>query len=429
MDASGCWMLNTNNMRRLIIIITLLSSLTVHAQAILGIDSILVLIGRNHPSLLSSDALVRSLAAAVKGARSWEAPQVSTGWWMTPYDVSLWKRQGDGSPGMGQYMVSAEQTLPNRRLQDAEEAYMQGMSAVERAKKGATVNELYAAARRAYDQWVVAEHRIRVLDEDAKLLDFMIKDAELRYKNNLGKIGAYYKAKAALGKLEDRRIGWENEAEQARIALNTLMNRDKTTVFDVDTSAVSWQEVTPMMDSAGLLAHRSDIRAVTESIRVTGLEQTAERAKQRPEFGLRYDHMFGFGGMPMEYTLMATVRLPMLAWSSRAAKANVESLKWKAQSLEDQRQAMVNEATGAAYGLKRALEAKRRQVRVLAEQVLPALRKNFQTLELGYEQNTEELLSVYDAWETLDSTLLEYWDDVEQALLMQVELKKVLEVK
>ena len=39
--------------------------------------------------------------------------------------------------------------------------------------------------------------------------------------------------------------------------------------------------------------------------------------------------MFGFGGLPMQYTLMATVRLPMAAWSSRGTKANIESLKWK----------------------------------------------------------------------------------------------------
>jgi outer membrane protein TolC len=396
-----------------------------HAQAVLSLDSIRAVIGRNHPALQSSDALVRSLDEGAKGARNWEAPQVSTGWWMTPYDPSLWKR-GDGS-----YMVSAEQMFPNKRRQDAEEAYMRGLSSVEKANKGAVTNELFAAAGRAYYRWVVAAHRMDVLDEDAKLLDFMIRDAELRYKNNLGKIGAYYKAKAALGDLASRRIGLENEAEQARIALNTLMNRDKGMVFEVDTAlspgAASASDSGAIADSAGLLERRSDIRAVSERIRLNGLEQTAEEAKRRPEFGLRYDHMFGFGGAPMTYTLMATVRLPMFAWASRASRANVESLKWKTQSLEDEREAMVNEATGAAYSLQRALDAKRRQVAVLEEQVLPALTKNFQTLELAYEQNTEELLSVYDAWETLDNTRMDYWDGVEQVLLMQVELKRVYE--
>ena len=90
---------------------------------------------------------------------------------------------------------------------------------------------------------------------------------------------------------------------------------------------------------------------------------------------------------------------------------------------------MVNEASGAAYGLKRAILAKQRQVRVLDEQVLPALRKNFETMELAYEQNTEELFALYDAWETLDNTKMEYWDAVESLLLMEVELKRVLEIK
>ena len=416
-------------MNKTFITILILGSLSAQAQPVLGIDSILGLIGRTHPSLRSSDALARSLDEGAKGARSWEAPQLSTGWWMTPYDPSLWKRQANGSPGTGQYMVSAEQMFPNRRRQDAEEAYLQGLSAVERAKKAATANELYAAARRAYYRWAIIEHRMGVLDEDARLLDFIIRDAELRYKNNLGKISSYYKAKAELGNLASRRIGLENETEQARIQLNTLMNRDRTIVFEVDTAAVFIDWPAPGVDSTALLEARSDIRAVGERIRLNGLEQAAERTKLRPEFGLRYDQMFGFGGMPQEYTLMATVRLPMFSWSSRASKANLASLKWKAQSLEEDRQAMVNEATGVAYGLQRALEAKRRQIKVLEEQVLPALRKNFQTLELAYEQNTEELLSVYDAWAALDSTRLEYWDAVEQLLLMEVELKRILEVK
>jgi len=400
----------------------------VRAQTTIGLDSIFSVIGRSHPSLRSSDAAVRSLDEAAKGARNWESPTVSTGLWMAPYDPSLWKRQANGASGMGQYMVSAEQMFPNRRSQEAEEKYLGGLSAVERARKGTTVNELYAAAGRAYFQWLIAGRREGVLDEDGKLLDFMIRDAELKYKNNLGKIGAYYKAKAALGNLENRRIALDNVIEQQRIALNTLMNRDKAVTFDIDTT-YEWMDVAGVgVDSAGLLDGRSDIRAVSESIKVTGLEQEAERAKLKPQFGVRYDHMFGFGGTPLQYSLMATVRVPV-AWSSRSSKANVESLKWKALSLEAERDAMVNEATGAAFGLKRAILSKQRQVRVLADQVLPALRKNFQTMELAYEQNTEELFSLYDAWETLDNTQMEYWDAVESLLLMQVELKRVLEIK
>jgi outer membrane protein TolC len=424
-----CRTQNINTMKKIMGILLLLGATPVWAQTTMDLDSILSVIGRSHPALRSSDAAVRSLEEAAKGARSWEAPTVGTGWWMTPYNPALWKRQAGGSPGMGQYMISVEQMIPNRRSQDAEEKYLGGLSAVEREKKGAAVNDLYAAARRAYFQWVIAGRREAVLKEDEKLLDFMVRDAELKYKNNLGKIGAYYKAKAALGNLENRRLALTNDMDQQRIALNTLMNRDKQAAFNIDTS-YEWMDVTGIgADSAALLDARSDIRAITRQIRVTGLEQDVQRAKLKPEFGVQYYHMFGFGGTPMEYSLTATVRLPMASWSSRAAKASVESLKWEALSLQAARDAMVSEATGAAYGLKRALLSKQSQVRVLEEKVLPALRKNFQTIQLAYEQNTEELFTLYDAWETLDNTQMEYWDAVENLLLMQVELKRVLEIK
>src|SRR6185437_12567170 len=125
-------------------------------------------------------------------------------------------------------------------------------------------------AGRAYFQWLIAGRRESVLGEDEKLLDFMIRDAELKYKNNLGKIGAYYKAKAALGNLDNKRIALDNVIEQQRIGLNTLMNRDKAFAFDIDTGYSTIDIAGIGVDSASLLDGRSDIREVSESIRVAG---------------------------------------------------------------------------------------------------------------------------------------------------------------
>jgi hypothetical protein len=50
-------------------------------------------------------------------------------------------------------------------------------------------------------------------------------------------------------------------------------------------------------------------------------------------------------------------------------------------------------------------------------------------MQLGYEQNTEELFELYDAWETLNMTQLQYLDQLQQLLLMQVELERILEIK
>ena len=422
---------NINIMKRKLIILSSLFLLAIctHAQEKLSLDTIFSAIKNNHPGLKSFDAQIRSLDEAARGARNWESPELGTGLWMTPYNPDLWKKQNNGSTGMGQYMISAQQMFPNRKKLDAEQGYMQAMSSVEKEKKNASLNELYATAKQNYYQLIIIKKKLAVLDQDEKLLDFMIKNAELRYKNNMGKISSYYKAKASLGNIENMRIILENEMVQKRIALNTLMNRDKLLSFDVDTSYTIKDYSTAEFDSTSFINTRSDIKAVDKDIQVTFLQQQVERTRLKPEFGLRFDHMFGFGGLPMQYSVMGMVKMPMAKWSSRSAKANVESLKWKVESLNQQKQTIINEAAGMGQGMRNEIESKMKQVKLFEENIIPALRRNFQTMQLGYEQNTEELFELYDAWETLNMTQLQWLDQLQQLLLMQVEIERILEIK
>ena len=50
-------------------------------------------------------------------------------------------------------------------------------------------------------------------------------------------------------------------------------------------------------------------------------------------------------------------------------------------------------------------------------------------MQLGYEQNTEELFMLFDAWESLYMTQLEYTDLLNQALKMQVDIERLMEKK
>ena len=61
------------------------------SQTKMNLDSIYSRIATNNPQLKMYDAQVRSQDAAAGGARNWEAPQLSTGFWMTPYNPNLWK--------------------------------------------------------------------------------------------------------------------------------------------------------------------------------------------------------------------------------------------------------------------------------------------------------------------------------------------------
>jgi outer membrane protein TolC len=409
----------------ILILIFFIGQAKARSQATLKLDDVLSAITVSHPSVKMYDADIRSSDEAVKGARSWDAPELGTGLWMTPYNPSLWKKNADGTNGMGQYMISARQMIPNKKELDANEKYLRAVSAAGKESKLANLNELYAVAKMSYYSWLITEKKLRVLEDNEKLLQFMIQSTEIRFKNNLGKLNVYYKAKAALGDIENQRIQLQNEIVQQQVRLNTLMNRDAHGAFAIDTS-YTIKDYSPA-DSSYFGKTRSDIKAVQKNIELAYLQQNLERTKLKPQFGVQYDHMFGFGGQPMQYTLMATVRLPMAAWSSRKAKASIESLKWKAESLDQQKQVMINEASGQMQGLLAAIASKKQQVKLFEQNIIPALQKNYQVLQLGYEQNTGDLFELLDAWQTLNMTQMEHLQQVQDLLNLQTEMDKTLQ--
>ncbi|MDR3716799.1 MAG: TolC family protein [Puia sp.] len=394
------------------------------------LDDILDTIQALNPTLKMYDADIRSMNEAAKGAKAWMAPTLSTGFFMTPYNAGLWRKQGDGAAGMGQYSVAAEQMIPNKSRLDAEYKYMSNMSTVEKEKKGASLNELYANAKRNYYEWLILKMKLSVLDGNDQLLHFMLSNAELRYKNGLEKISAYYKAKAAVGSLESMRLMLQNDIRQKRIALNTLMNLpDKNREYEIDTIYSVKDYSAYVLDSPEFIGSRSDIKAIDREIDLAHLKQNLERRKLQPEFGIRYEHMFGFGGAPDLFTVMGMVRIPLAKWSAGMYKANIEGLKWQAISLDAQKQMMINEFSGMATGMKAAIKVMEKQVLLYRDNIIPALRRNYQTMQLGYEQNTEELFMLYDAWETLNMTQLEYLNQLQQLLIMQTELERILQIK
>ena len=412
----------------ILILIALTAGLSSDAQT-LKLDAIIDSITASHPVVKMYDNEIRSMDEAAKGAKSWMPPEFASGLWMAPYNTKMWKKGEMGEPGMGQYMIGGQQMLPNRKKQNADAAYMEAMSPVEKEKKNATLNNLVNDAKQFYYEWIILEKKLGILRQNEKLLNFMIKNAEIRYKNGLGKISAYYKAKAALGNLQNMQLMFENDVKEKRIRINSLMGRNAMIDFEIDTAYRIKDYSTVVFDSTLFNNNRSDLKAIDKDIKLTWLKQETEKQSLKPQFGIRYEHMFGFGGLPMQYSLMGMLKLPLAKWSSKMNKANIESLKWKADALQSQKEMMVNEYSGMAYGMRNEMELKKKQLKLYEDNIIPAFRNNYKTMQLGYEQNTEELFMLYDAWETLYMTQLEYLKQFQELLTMQVELERILQIK
>ena len=393
------------------------------------LEAIIDSITASHPVVKMYNSEIRSMDEAAKGAKSWMPPEFTSGFWMVPYNPSYLKKGPNGENGMGQYMIGGQQMLPNKKKQDADAAYMEAMSSVEKEKKNAALNELINDAKQSYYEWIILQKKLTILTQNEKLLDFMIKNAEIRYRNGFDKISGYYKAKAALGNVKNMQLMYESEINNRRIRINALMGRNSMSNLSIDTVYRINDYSSFVFDSTLFYSNRSDLKAIDKDINLTYLKQETEKMSLKPQFGVRYEHMFGFGGLPMQYTLMGMLKLPLTNWSSKMNKANIESLKWKASSLQSQKEMMVNEYSGMAYGMRNELELKKKQLKLYDESIIPALKNNYKSIQIGYEQNTEELFMLYDAWETLYMTQLQYTELLNDILKMQVSLERIMQSK
>ena len=398
---------------------------TIDAQQ-MSLPAVMDSIAANHTVVKMYNAEIRSMDAAAKGARSWMPPTVGAGFFMTPYNAKLWQRDGD-MLGMGSVAVSVEQMLPNRKKLDANENLMKAMSSVEKEKLFAALNENFQDAKKLYYSSIVLDKKLQVVKENEKMLDFMIRNAEIRYKNGLSKISAYYKAKAALGSSKNMQLMYENDLRVNRIRLNALMGRDPLAPLEIEPEYNLNDYSLETFGQDLFYQNRSDLRGIDREINIAKLKQDLEKQNLKPEFGVKFENMFGFGGQPMQFSLMLMVKLPFVSWASGMNKANIESLKLKEEALQAQKEMMVNEYSGMAYGMRNELDLNKNQLKLYEDTIIPALKNNYKSMQLGYEQNTEELFMLYDAWEQLNMAQLEYFEILTKALQTQTEIDRLIE--
>ena len=90
---------------------------------------------------------------------------------------------------------------------------------------------------------------------------------------------------------------------------------------------------------------------------------------------------------------------------------------------------LLNESSGMAAGTIQEFDSKKKQVALYEENILPALRKNYQVTQLGYQQNTEQLPALFEAWDSLNKAALEHLEQLQQLMDLQVELERIFEIK
>ena len=405
-------------------LIAVLSSYAAHSQQRLKLDSILSAIKQNSPMLQEYRYKAEALNEISKGAKSWMAPMVGLGTFMTPYPGQMVMDERD----KGSIMISAEQSIPNPAKLRANQQLLSSKAAIEEAAGSYTFNELRSQAKTAFYDWFVLEKKLLILRENQEIIQLMFNIAKARYPYNQSPLGNSFKAEGRLHEVENMIFMTENEIIQKNIALNALMNLPKDVRFAIDTVFREFGPVELAVDTTLLANTRSDIRQLNNTIQTMRYAVKLEGYQAKPDFRIRYNHMAPLGQMmPSAYTIEGMVSIPIAPWSSKMYKANVRGMNLQIEAMKRGREAILNEAQGMAAGMAWEIQTTRKQLDNYEQKIIPALERNYETVMLAYEENREELPFVIDAYEALIMAQTQYLDVMRRYYQMIVSYEKQLE--
>lgn len=394
-----------------------LANAALKAQERLPLDSVLAKINAN-PALLAYDARISAQDAYAKGAGNLDAPKISAGQYQTPYRLN---------PDGGAFMIQAEQMFTNPAKLKAKEVYMQGLSKITAADKGFIKNQLMAQARQYYYERMVLEKKQALLQNTAGLLQYMLKDANIRLTYGKEKLPNIYKAKAELFDLDNTREQLTNEISQRNIMLNTLMNRDRQAVFTVDTNIMYPDYETAVIDTGALATQRSDINMINRNIELQQLSAQVEYSKRKPDFGIQAAHMQSYGGYANQYVLMASVTIPIVPWASKEYRANLKGIRYEVAELQQKKADLLNQAQGQLVGLQANIASKKKQLKNYNHLIIPALQSAYKTALQAYDQNTGDLPTVLDGIKDLQTARMAALDRLQELLTLQVAYEREYE--
>ncbi|MBI3136004.1 MAG: TolC family protein [Bacteroidetes bacterium] len=403
-------------------------SFGVNAQPV-TLDSILFVVENENPEFRVYDSRILAYSEYAQGATALDAPQIGAGFFMTPYNPGMWKSDpAMNNPGMGSFMISGQQMITNPKKRAASENYMLSMIGVDSTMKNSMRNQMFFMVKMAYYEWLIMEKQLRVIEESEVLITYLIQSAELRYTYGMDKLPAYYKAQGMLAEVQSMKLMLDQAINQNRILLNTYMNRSQQELFTIDTTYTIRNYEQKKADTLLIAENRSDYKLLNAEVYQLQQKQNLELAQKYPDFGVRYDHMFPFGTNPQQFSLMFMISVPIAPWSDDMYLAEARGLDFEIESIRSEQQSLQNSIEGKLEVLRTKIGSKKQELYVTESLLIPAMEKNYQVELIGYEQNTQMLFMVLDAWQNLKMAKLMSLTQLMDLLVLQAEYEYELEI-
>jgi len=392
----------------------------------ISLEKLLQQVETNYPSIIAYQYNIQSILSKADGAKAWMPPTFSTGAMRFPYNLMMLNEKNDPMNQAG-IAFSFEQMIPNQSKLNAKKNYINSLAEIEKSKSEWTKNELRREAKILYYNRFVTEKKQLILKESEEILKLLITTSEEKFSNNQSQLQTIYKAKARLAELSNMLLMLDQMIAESNIGLNILMVRDVNTAFQIDTS-VSPRNYSINITDTSSVSNRSDITAMSNYIQSMKLEQKVMKIGNRPDFGVRAEHMQMFG-MPNQWSVMGMMTIPIVPWSSKMYNSENKSMGFQIQSMEQEKLNMELMGKRMLSEKLAMLNYENAQYQSYIKNIIPAYENNLQANLLAYKQNTGDFFVLLDAWEMLLMKKLEAYDKLFNILKLEADYEYEKEIK
>jgi outer membrane protein, heavy metal efflux system len=281
--------------------------------------------------------------------------------------------------------------------------------------------KLIAEVKEEYYKIWMDEHHAELREDNINIIKDLLSRAENSYRVNKANYSEVLLLRAELSSYQTDYDVLNNEAMSEIYKMNNLLGRDigSTDIkvrhgWKIDTLAQSPKELEDI-----LLNNNPSIKKMSSMIKMSELEVYANNKELIPDIMVqgmvmrmprgmilttKSDPMMmsGLGETEYMYSVMASITLPFMPWSSGRITSKEEELQADISGLSMDRKNMQEEMVAQLNALLKKLESKREQAELYQNEVIPLYRSAFEA-QLGEYRNSR--LSINSLIETMRSIL------------------------
>jgi len=364
---------------------------------------------KNSPSLKQIEARIRVAKSKVAQVKAYPDPLLSIGLMNMPFSPARF----NATPMTGlQFTVTQEIPWPTKLS-------LAGKVARSRVKVAA---QSLAEARLRLSTMVRATALVlafldaeeRATHQHGKILDGLIKVADIRYRVSKGLLQDLLKAKLARSQIADRlqRIGRRRDQVEAR--LNALLGRTSTAPVPRIRLGSPAKLKHTVSQLVGLAAqNRPLLSKWRKRIRVQQLRRRLAKTGYLPSFGVSFSYRFRDNSLnePLKgmdfWSVGLAIRIPL--WSISKTRARVREAE---AGISRERQGLRSALLKVGRDVRLARDAIRRleaRIEIYKKRILPLSRQVLQASIMAYTTGKVTFLTVLDHERTLFRHETGYW--------------------